>query len=118
MFGMTEIDATTLARRLEEDPDGLRLLDIRSPQEMAQGMIPGGEPLPMHLIPLQERDLIASDRPIVLYCRSGARSAQACMYLISRGADPERIINLRGGIIDWARAGLPLAAPPADSAIA
>jgi len=85
---------------------------------MAQGMIPGGEPLPMHLIPLQERDLIASDRPIVLYCRSGARSAQACMYLISRGADPERIINLRGGIIDWARAGLPLVAPAADSATA
>ena len=40
---------------------------------------------------------------MVLYCRSGARSYQACHILMQQGY--ERVINLRGGIIAWARHG-------------
>ncbi|MBP6734925.1 MAG: rhodanese-like domain-containing protein, partial [Chromatiaceae bacterium] len=43
------------------------------------------------------------DKDVVLYCRSGARSYHACQYLAQQGFD--KAINLRGGIIAWARHG-------------
>lgn len=114
MNRIKEIDSRSLAALLEQDAQAVRLIDVRSPGEMAQGMLPTGEPMPLHLVPLKADELIHSDRPVVLYCRSGARSAQAAVFLVSRGADPERVINLRGGIIDWVKQGNQLLAP--DSA--
>lgn len=84
------------------------LIDIRTPAEVAQGIIPGARFLPMHLIPLRLTE-IPKDRDVVLYCRSGARSYQACSYLMQQGY--ERVINLRGGIIAWARHELPIVLP-------
>jgi|GEM_PF-361307 len=115
MNGIKEIDSCSLAALLEQDARAVRLIDVRSSGEMAQGMLPSGEPLPLHLVPVKVDELIHNDRPVVLYCRSGARSAQAAMFLVSRGADPERVLNLRGGIIDWVRQGNQLLAP--DSAV-
>jgi rhodanese-related sulfurtransferase len=46
---------------------------------------------------------------VVLYCRSGARSYHACNFLGQQGVD--NVINLRGGIIAWARQGFEIAAP-------
>jgi rhodanese-related sulfurtransferase len=43
------------------------------------------------------------DQELILYCRSGARSYHACMYLMQQGYS--RAVNLRGGIIAWARHG-------------
>jgi rhodanese-related sulfurtransferase len=62
----------------------------------------------MHLIPLKMQDL-PKDKEIVLYCRSGARSYHACAYLAQQGID--NCINLRGGIIAWARSGYDIVAP-------
>jgi hypothetical protein len=44
---------------------------------------------------------------VVLYCRSGARSYHACNFLNQQGID--NVINLRGGIIAWARNGYEIA---------
>jgi rhodanese-related sulfurtransferase len=98
---INEIDSESLRSRLDQEEDVL-LLDIRTPAEVAQGAIPGAEPLPMHLIPVRLSE-IPKDRDVVLYCRSGARSYQACAYLMQQGYD--RVLNLRGGIIAWARHG-------------
>jgi len=78
------------------------LVDIRTPGEVAQGKIPGSMEMPMHLIPLRLPEL-PKDKDVVLYCRSGARSYQACSYLMQQGHG--RVLNLRGGIIAWARHG-------------
>lgn len=104
---INEIDSESLQGRLK-DGDDLLLVDIRTPAELAQGMIPGASELPMHMIPLRMSELPA-DRDLVLYCRSGARSYQACHYLMQQGYD--RVINLRGGIIAWVRHGFPIGAP-------
>lgn len=104
---VNEIDATELASRLQAGDD-IALIDIRSDAEVAQGMIPGSEHLAMHLIPLRQQDL-PRDKDIVLYCRSGARSYHACNFLRQQGID--NVLNLRGGIIGWARQGLEIAAP-------
>ncbi len=76
------------------------LLDIRSEAEVVHGMLPNSTHLPMHLIPVRMNEF-PKDRDIVLYCRSGARSYHACLYLMQQGFD--NVINLKGGIIDWAR---------------
>jgi len=52
----------------------------------------------MHTIPLRMSEL-ERDVKLILVCRSGARSAQACMYLMQQGY--ENVFNLRGGMMAW-----------------
>ncbi len=96
-----EIDSPELKNRLGAG-ENIALLDIRSETELRQGIIPNAQHLPMHLIPLKMRDL-PKDKDVILYCRSGARSYHACAFLGQQGID--NVINLRGGILDWARKG-------------
>ena len=106
---INEIDSESLHERLARGDD-LLLVDIRTPTEVAQGVIPGALEMPMHLIPLRLAEL-PKDKDVVLYCRSGARSYQACAYLMQQGLG--RVLNLRGGIIAWARHGYPIDWPSA-----
>ena len=96
-----EIDSTTLQSRIAAGED-VYLVDIRTPGEIAGGVIPDAAYLPMHLIPLRMGEL-PRDKEVVLYCRSGARSYHACSYLMQQGYP--NVVNLRGGIIGWARNG-------------
>jgi len=98
---INEIDSATLQSRLANGED-IHLIDIRTPAEAAQGAIPNAIYLPMHLLPLRMNEL-PRDKEVVLYCRSGARSYHACAYLAQQGF--ENAVNLRGGIIGWARGG-------------
>lgn len=100
-----EIDSATLQARLTAG-DNVHLIDIRTPGEVAQGAIPGASHLPMHLIPVRIGEL-PKDKDVILYCRSGARSYHACSYLAQHGYD--NMVNLRGGIIGWARGGFDIA---------
>lgn len=109
MFGVNEIDSATL-KSWQEAGKSFRLLDVRSHAEFTQGMIQDGEPMPLNLIPLKTSEL-NTEQDIILYCRSGARSAQACAYLMQNGF--ERVYNLRGGIMDWVRGGNHVVAPAA-----
>lgn len=102
-----EIDSVSLKQHLDSDKE-LVLLDIRSDSEVAAGILPGSAHLPMHLIPLKVTEL-PKDRDILLYCRSGARSYHACKFLMQQGFDS--VINLRGGILDWARNGFEIVYP-------
>jgi rhodanese-related sulfurtransferase len=107
-LGVTaEIDSETLHRRLAGG-GSVRLLDIRTPSEVSQGIIPGADHIPMHLIPLRLSELPRGEE-LVLYCRSGARSYHACMYLVQQGYT--QVVNLRGGIVAWARHGFEIAPP-------
>ena len=110
MFGIQEIDALELSTMLENEAESFRLIDVRSTNEMAQGMLPGAEALPMHLVPLRIDELRESAK-VVFYCRTGARSAQVCAFLQQQGID--QAINVRGGIVDWHRQGYPIDAPGA-----
>ena len=96
-----EIDASDLETRIAEGGDFL-LLDIRSAGELAQGVLPEAEHIPMHLIPVRLAEL-PKDKDLILYCHSGARSYHACAYLAQQGFS--NAINLRGGILGWARSG-------------
>lgn len=103
MFGFREVDVLGL-EQLQENP-GCLLIDVRTDAEVSRGGIGGAVHIPLHLLPLKADDL-PRDRPLVFYCQSGARSAQACAFVASKGL--EAVYNLQGGIIGWMRAGKPL----------
>jgi len=71
------------ARRLVDA--GARLVDVRSPQEFATGHLPGAVNIPVQDLERRIGELTGKDRPIVLYCRSGARSSSAARLLASAG---------------------------------
>ena len=106
MFGINEVDVDTLQSYIDEGKK-FRLIDVRGIAEMAQGMIPNAEKLPLHTLPARLQD-IDTDEMTILYCRSGARSAQGVGFMAQQGF--ENVYNLRGGIIAWAQKGMPLMA--------
>ncbi|OYY77113.1 MAG: sulfurtransferase, partial [Hydrogenophilales bacterium 16-62-9] len=96
MFGLSgfkEVDPGYVA---EITAQGAHLIDVRTEAEVAQGVIDGAIHIPLHLLPLRAAD-VPQDRPVVIYCRSGARSAQACAFMASQGYG--NMHNLAGGIM-------------------
>jgi phage shock protein E len=64
---------------------GARIVDVRSVAEFKDGAYPGAINIPLSLIPLKMSELEPKDKPIVLYCASGARSGQAARLLKAAG---------------------------------
>ncbi len=85
-------------QRLESEEE-IILLDVRTPEEYAEGHIPGSQLIPLQTLeeeaPLQLTD---KDVPIFVYCRSGSRSLEAADILVELGYT--QVYDL-GGIIDW-----------------
>ena len=102
MYGFKEIEIGELQGLLSDGVESLRLIDVRSPAEVQRGAIPGADNLPLHVLPVRA-DEVEEDKTIVFYCQSGARSAQACAFMASRGY--ENVFNLRGGIMAWLQSG-------------
>ena len=97
--GPEEYDAPSLAKRLQDDP-AIRLIDVRETYEWTAGHIGVAEHIPSAELPGRVGEL-RRDQEIVLYCRSGARSAKALELL--REAGFSRVSHLRGGATAWAR---------------
>jgi len=99
--GTTEMGVTELERRLENEDAPPFLLDVREPYEW---QICNLGPQGATLIPMAEvldrSDELPRDREIVVYCRSGGRSARIVKRL--REAGFEGVYNLEGGILAWA----------------
>lgn len=112
MSRIKEINAADLDRLIQTN-DHLELVDIRTPAEISRGVIPNSKTLPMHLIPLNLNYFSISSKQIVLYCRTGSRSAQACRFLNQQGI--HNVISLRGGMIKWTNGGLPIDPEPAGA---
>jgi hydroxyacylglutathione hydrolase len=81
------------------------LLDIRNQTEWDEGHIPGAKHLMLGYL-LERADEVVNGLPIVVQCRTGSRSAIGASILQAKGA--KEVINLQGGIRDWAAAGLPV----------
>ena len=74
------------------------LLDVRSPQEYAQGHIPGSKNVPLQSLEDVSEIVSELDTPLFVYCYSGGRSAQAVSRLGGMGYSNARNI---GGIASW-----------------
>jgi rhodanese-related sulfurtransferase len=75
------------------------LIDVRTPEEYEAGHIPGSLNIPLDTVEEEVIDRYPpEDHQVMVYCRSGARSAQAAAILAEQGYDP--VYDL-GGILDW-----------------
>ncbi len=106
MFGMNvkEIDVHQFAQWVGDENQKLRVIDVRQMEEINQGTVPQAEALPLHTLPIRLHELDKNEK-MVMVCRSGARSAQACMFLQQQGFG--NVFNLRGGMIAWVQSGFP-----------
>jgi adenylyltransferase/sulfurtransferase len=96
--GAFELDPVDVARRLEAG-EPLALLDVREPFERELAVLPGDLWIPLAELPRRFGEL-PPDRPLVVYCHVGGRSARAVEFL--RRHDRPRAYNLAGGIDAWA----------------
>ncbi len=83
------------------------MLDVREDKEVAEGMIIDSLHIPLGKLG-DRLDELANlrEKPIIVSCRSGHRSATACARLRKEGF--ETVYNLKGGVLAWQNAGLPL----------
>jgi phage shock protein E len=91
--------------------EGLILLDVRNPQEWIDDChVEGATLLPLTEFPYKLSETLPDkDAEIVVYCRSGNRSAEAASYLVENGYTN---ISDMGGIDDWKALGYPVQCGP------
>jgi phage shock protein E len=87
---------------------GAQLLDVRTKEEWDEGHLKGAK-----LIPIAEKDFaekakaaLDPNKPVVVYCRSGNRSAKAATQL--REAGFTTVLDMAGGIVAWQKEGKPV----------
>jgi rhodanese-related sulfurtransferase len=90
---------------VEEVTHDAYVLDVREDDEWTAGHAPGAVHVPMGEIPARTGEL-PTDRPVVVVCRLGGRSAQVVNFLQQNGF--EQAINLDGGMARWEAAGKPM----------
>lgn len=102
---ITTVDTPVFAKDVKGE--GVQLLDVREPDEYAEGHLPGAVN-----ISVNSEDFVSAvekrfekSKPIYVYCRSGRRSLKAAELLAAKGY---RMINLEGGILDWQQKALPI----------
>jgi hydroxyacylglutathione hydrolase len=100
---VAQATAAELASRVTSG--AVTVIDVRNASEWALGHLPGALHIPVgHLE--QRLAEIPRDRPVVVQCQGGTRSAIAASVLLSR--DVRDVINLRGGYDEWTRETLPV----------
>ncbi|MBY0579248.1 MAG: rhodanese-like domain-containing protein [Burkholderiales bacterium] len=83
------------------------MLDVREHQEYASGHIPNAKHIPAAKVDERIGEIEnLKDRPLIVYCRSGARSSSICVLLSKKGFG--KVYNLKGGILSWEGAKLPV----------
>jgi len=97
-----EIDVEELARRREE---GAALVDVRRLDEYVEAHVPGAVLIPLDELADRVGD-VPDDGPVLVICRSGARSAAAVDFLRGEGFDA---VNVAGGTQAWIDSGRPVA---------
>jgi rhodanese-related sulfurtransferase len=122
----TRIREIQPAELLELQEFGCPVVDVREPEEFAEGHIPGAVNIPRGLLEFEvdghpavnyetAEALSHRKRPVVLYCLSGGRSALAAEALLRLGfVNP---MSLHHGILGWADAGHPVMTPVGASLV-
>lgn len=102
---ITSVSATEFENEIKAD--SVQLLDVRTPQEYAEGHIAGALNIDIKsddFRQIAEKEL-SKDSIILVYCRSGRRSMDAAEILTGLGY---KVVNLKGGITEWKDDGLPV----------
>lgn len=104
-----DVTARELAEMLRKDTS-IILVDVRTPEEYQQGHIKAARLMDFYSAEFHAQlQTLPKEKSIVLYCRSGRRSAEAAKFLASIGYS--RVLNMLGGIIQWKKDRQPLVGP-------
>ncbi len=106
-----EIDPEQLANWRAREPD-LQVIDVREPYEREAGRLAGTRHVPLVELSAQAAT-VERDRPVVFYCRVGARSDMAAQAFRAAGYEA---YSLRGGLVRWDQEARPL--EPEDGHVA
>jgi rhodanese-related sulfurtransferase len=96
------------ANAMMQSTSNLSILDVRTSAEFAQGHLKGAINIPLSDLPVQLGQL-DRNRPILVYCQTGFRSAQASTILANAGFT--KVYDMEGGLNAWINAGYPTVAP-------
>ena len=106
------IDVHEAATRLEAGPGAPLLVDVRELSEIVATRATGAVFLPLTSFGIRFGEL-PHDRPLLIICAAGGRSASATAHLLNHGyAD---VTNIAGGMIAWQRAGYAVKSGPIES---
>ena len=103
--GVRVVDVSTYETQLKEP--NVQLIDVRTPEEFAEGHIANAKNINITGEDFDEQ--VASldkSKPVMLYCKSGVRSAKASLRLKELGF--ENITDLEGGFSNWTQSGKPI----------
>ncbi len=106
-----EVAPDRVARWMSEDPPP-QVIDVREPHERELGYIGGTRHIELVDLTAQASTL-ERDRPVVFYCRVGARSLMAAQAFRAAGFEA---YSMSGGLVRWTREGNPLV--PEDGRVA
>jgi len=95
---MNSCDTITV-EELSDNKDKYHILDVREEWELQKGTIEPSIKIPMNDVSKRINEL-PTDKPIIVVCRTGARSAQVTKYLASQGFSAR---NLYGGVLAWGK---------------
>lgn len=108
--GPPTVTAAALLSRIDAADATLLVLDVRTPEEFAQGHLPGATNIAYDQVQSRLGELAgARDKDVVLYCRSGRRAAFAAETLARAGFT--RLAQLEGDYPAWSAASLPTERP-------
>ncbi|MGH2878040.1 MAG: rhodanese-like domain-containing protein [Solirubrobacteraceae bacterium] len=99
----TDIDPRQLVDWMAHEAS-LQVIDVREPYEREAGHIAGSAHIPLVELTARASE-IDRERPAVFYCRVGARSDMAAQAFRASGY---KALSMEGGLVRWAREGLPL----------
>ncbi len=93
-----EVDNKEAQELMVADPNFV-VVDVRSPEETAGGVLPGAICIPVDEIAERKEEIPRTGQPVLVYCAGGGRSLGVCEELSHMGY--ERLHNLSGGFMAW-----------------
>jgi rhodanese-related sulfurtransferase len=107
-FVATPISQEALLEQQAKHPKQLFVLDVRTPQEYAEGHVPGAVNVPHDQLASRLAE-VPKDKDVVLYCRSGRRAGIAADVLAANGY--KHLSHLEGDMNAWVEKGRPVVKP-------
>src|SRR4026208_1164650 len=103
-----ETDVNDVQARIQNN--GVALLDVREKDEWDEGHLPGATFLPRGFLEVRvEKTVPEKDKPVIVYCAGGTRSAYAAKTLQDLGY--KDVVSMAGGYGEWKNTGLPFVVP-------
>jgi rhodanese-related sulfurtransferase len=105
--GISTVSVDQAAAIVENPPDDLVVLDVRTPEEFAEGHLDGAVLVDFYATDFVDQlAALDTDVPYLVYCRSGNRSGETLGVMEQLGFSSA--VDVDGGIVAWSGAGLPV----------